>query len=297
MNLKKMANYIADNIDMYQEIKVDKVDYQQAEDLNGYFYAPTVFDKLYKELGRIPTHREFIVAGMEQAAKFFCDGEKLKDGKRWFKLKSHEGLYWHGFDWADTRLQKKVLERIARSYHSVVAEETAKLSIKHLYPDLVILEDERLDKTLGTDIVAVDDINLKVIYFHVFRNSPSGESTFKRKRLGKGKLYNHEQKELKEYQRSYDYSHQPLRFDDETTKNTLMIGNVPFFTAKYIEQQVQEAYYNAHLLDSSHLLSFHNWLIRNGFDGVNGMDILLKKQKRLDKEMEMLFKGVIPEYK
>lgn len=291
-----MANYIADNIDMYQEIKVDKVDYQEAEDLNGYFYAPTIFDELYKELGRIPTHREFIVAGMEQAAQFFTAEEKLKDGKRWFKLKSYKGLYWHGFDWADSKLQKKVLERIARSYHSVAAEETAKLSIKHLYPDLIILEDERLDKTLGTDIVAVDDINHKIIYFHVFRNSPSGESTFKRKRLGKGKLYNHEQKELKEYQRSYNYSHQPLCFDDTTSKNTLMIGNVPFLKASYIEQQVTEAYYNAQLLDSSHLLGFHDWLLNNGFDGVNGMNDLLKKKTRMEEEMEMLFKGIIPEY-
>lgn len=270
MTITHFIQFLQDT-DIYRAIKYDFVNYPEYEKLNGSVIMPAVFDRLVDRLGRIPTQREFVEEGLLDSAKFFLNPQKLKNGnERWLKVYNDKGYkVWHNFSWTE-RLQKAIVSRLARSYHSMTAEHTAELTLKYLFPDWTIISDERLDRVLGTDIVCITDDN-QVVYFHVTAESNYALHLLKRKARYDGKLYKGGKPIY--FKRNFNAAHKLLLYSRKLENNKSMHhASIIFFKKTYIENTALSALEDAEELQDSQLVKFNDWLIANGQRGIKELE-------------------------
>lgn len=263
MSIEQFVDFLQ-KTDIYEEIMIKKVKYPELEKLNGFFIAPVVFERLVKQLGRIPTQREFIYEGFKDAAEFFLNPDKLNDkNERWLKVYNNSGKKeWHNFEWNE-KLKLGIIQRVARSYPSMTAEYTTKKMLEHMYPEWQIIDDTNVDRVLGADLTVITKKD-EVFYIHITKNTNWSRNLLKQKSTYDGRIY----KDGKPiyFKRDFDESHITLFYDDETSNNTIMYRSIVFLKKLYMEQRLLSV--EPEPLESSQLKRFNEWLISHDLEPV-----------------------------
>lgn len=209
-----------------------------------------LFEDLYDELHRIPTHREYIDRAVELTEEWWVR-ETLKGNPNIRGIKY------------DDVIKQAVANRQGRGYLSLVNEVYTVALLKELYPEAKVITHDMLDLVLGVDIVM--EYKGKRIYFHVYKNSYWGNKAFHNKE-SRGGMKDKNGKFVK-FKRDFS-GDVCLVYDTTDSETTHYVNGIPLFTKEYIKFVVSRAV----RLDTvgerisnnnSKLQKLNNWLFHN----------------------------------
>ncbi|MBF4500223.1 hypothetical protein IRY55_02510 [Savagea sp. SN6] len=257
----KLAQKVLHN-EKYQKLHWEVVDFPEYEGLNGSMIMPDIWDRLMeRNNGEMPSQKEFVQECLVDSKEFFFK-KMNSNGERWLMPYFDGQKQWYAFCWNE-RLIRAIIARAARSYPSFVAEYTAKLMIEYTYPKFKIIENNYLDRMLGSDITIVTPDN-KVIYLHVMRDSYYSRHYFINKSGTTGKLWHNGV--CNEFDRDFNEAHAQLFYDTNNNKYNLIINDCVFITQAYIKEVIDNVIDSAEPLADSQLLRLDQWLIDTGID-------------------------------
>jgi hypothetical protein len=245
------------------------VGYEEFEKLVSYGNLANLFEELADKYGRVPTQTEYVNEGLAISKAFFV-GKSKPNGDRFLPIgKKADGKpIWHNFKWSE-KLEKAIVQRLARSYPSHMVEYSTILQLKNNYPEYKVGANDYLDGIMAVDIVVGSEKQDKVLYVHVTSASAYSDKWLKVKedRLGVGidkdgnKHY---------YKRNFKKGHVHLAFSKEESESTEIINGIPVFKDSHIQEVLEIAFTLAPTMDTwkkkEQLVQLHKWLKENHID-------------------------------
>lgn len=224
---------------------------RQYENINSFgTEVADLFEDLCDELGRIPTHKEYIDRAVELTEEW------------WVRETLKRNPYIRGLEFDGVIIQA-VKNRQGRGYLSLVNEVHTVALLKEMYPNAKIITNDMLDLVMGVDIVM--EYKSKRFYFHVYKNSPWGRRAFDNK-VHRGGLRDANGKFVK-YHRNFagDIS---LVYDITDSDTTEFVNGIPLFTKQYLDMVVRKGLRMETLGEridccNSKLQKLNNWLFKN----------------------------------
>lgn len=221
--------------DQYNIIEVEKVKNASFEALNYYGETFTVFDDLLKELGRVPSQREYIQEYIWRAKAFFTDEEKVdSNGILWVTFGTTSRM----FRWNEG-LVKAIINRAGRTYQSLLVEYTTAQQLKNIFPNSKVVVSGLVDMAFGSDIVL--EMEGKITYIHVFSNTYWGHKGFSNKAHRPGRATDIEGKRHC-WKREWSVAHSPLAFGREEDNMTEIINGNPLFKEEALKQYIENIF-------------------------------------------------------
>ncbi|MCD4839745.1 hypothetical protein LRS37_12885 [Neobacillus sedimentimangrovi] len=253
----------------YQMVQYPWVGYEEFEQLSSYGNLAHLFEELTEQLGRVPTQTEYINEGLARSKAFFI-GKAKPNGDRWLPIqkdKNGKVLKWHNFKW-DERLEKAIVQRIARSYPSHMVEYSTILLLKSYFPQYKIGANDYLDGVMGVDIVVGSEQHDKVAYIHITSASSYSDHWLKKKEDRKGVIYQNGVRH--EYTRNFKKGHIHLSFSLYESESTEIINSIPLLKISHIQQVLETAFMLAPYMDTwkkkEQLCQLHHWLKDKGIE-------------------------------
>uniref|UniRef100_UPI00054DCDE9 hypothetical protein n=1 Tax=Bacillus sp. UNC41MFS5 TaxID=1449046 RepID=UPI00054DCDE9 len=200
----------------------------------------------------------------------FFVGKSKPNGDRFLPVgKKTDGKpIWHNFKWEE-KLEKAIVQRLARSYPSHMVEYSTILQLKSNYPNYKVGANDYLDGIMAVDIVVGAENQDKVVYVHVTSASAYSDKWLKVKEDRKGVGIDKDGKKHY-YQRNFKKGHVHFAFDKVDSKTTDVINGIPVFKDSYIQEKLEVAFMLAPSMDSwkkkEQLCQLHKWLKDNGID-------------------------------
>lgn len=186
-----------------------------------------VFDDLEIQLGRVPSLSEVQDLSFQ-------------------RMKAHAFTRNEGIDW-DKEKELVFKERVYQWYKSHMLEEVTISRLKHLYPDCNIWADREIDYFFGVDIVFEDKKTGLNYYFHITQEG--NDIKYKQDRWNQNQKKREEKGFIVFYRDcSFRKGHHTLHYLRENTckyyvgsnpLGTKYLGGQPFFTTKYLQDQVE----------------------------------------------------------
>ena len=237
-----------------------------------------LLDEMVAEIGRFPTQKEYVEAGVMRAKSYFSPlpGKKPDVTKYWGKNNANSAI----FNWNDLELQKAVRKRLSRAYPSHLLEYTTAVQLRELYPTFKIGTNAWLDLTAGIDIVVGSPEHNRIVYVHVTSNSQQSNSALndKKKRWGMARDANNK---MHWYERNFNKGHIHLAFDKfKETDSTRFINGNPILKTEHLKHVMDSAmsvpdptlkhfdtwYPDEKNQRAQQLLHLHNFLLQNKVD-------------------------------
>lgn len=272
-----MINYEI-NVEQYKEMirqpeftmkQYAYVGYDEFEKLVSYGDLANLFEELAGRYGRVPTQNEYVKEGLTRCKAFFI-GKAKPNGDRWLSIGKHPNgkPIWHNFIWED-RLERAVVQRLARSYPSHMVEYSTILTLKTKFPEFKVGANDYLDGIMAVDIVVGSPKHDKLLYVHVTSESSYSDYWLKKKEsrdgIGFDKAGNKHY-----YKRNFMKGHVHLAFSKCDSESTEVINGIPVIKLNHIQEVLEKAFTLAPTMDTwkekEQLCKLHDWLKENNID-------------------------------
>lgn len=181
----------------------------------------TLFDDLYEQLGRIPTHQEYLAEGLKRAK------QEIENDSRyaWIQWDEQTEGYFKG--------------RLCRSYPSHVVEYHAIVVLKHYWGNKILIgASQHLDGILGVDFVLQSKKTGKLLYAHVLKDSPKAlyylQKKEKRNKFKVGNTWIY-------FPREFGHSHVNLLWTPYESRSTQVVNGLPLFREFWLGKTLSDA--------------------------------------------------------
>lgn len=234
----------------YRAVEYQANHNQDFEDLNDYGGISHLFDELKKELKRVPSQQEYISAGLVKAEEFFEPGRAYI-----WKRREHANFNW------DEDLQASVKHRLARTYRSLLIEESV-VDYVRSRTDLKCASSSVIDMTFGADLVVMDTEQTKLYYIHIM--SRYGVQYYREKGFREPYIMDTQGKK-RYWKRNWGKAHMPLVFQNEVGGRMQEVnGNLVFkqdWLEEYFEDLIEGDRFEEYNSDAE-FIQFYEWTVK-----------------------------------
>lgn len=244
------------------------------------FKAMTLFDDMLEETGRVPEPQEYLDRTIQMTKENFYHNSP--EGKLYLnKGTKGRGISTNYLQWSDS-MEKAVRWRAGRTYRSMLAEYSALLHFKDVFPNSLILAGDLMDFVAGVDITILDrDLNIS-IQAHITKESPWAEKNISDKltrtsgRYGYGGRYYPWEREWSDAHIIVAYNENPSPFPTNEIQSSMNVNGNILFKEEFIRdlsaqavKQTDETFMN------NGMVRFDNYLKKYGISkqGARGLII------------------------